>query len=145
MKYKILSVLALVLLVCSGAAMAGKGGPIAAGYWEGSGEAIYPDGTKAKIVLVQALLAQDGNFIYGGAAFSVIVGDGELVEQEGQMSGHLKGNKVKGLLGGCLPEAPECVGAGVFEGKLSGNKLTGTVLDLSDGSTSYITLYRLAD
>lgn len=145
MKYKILAILALVLLVFSGAVMAGKGGPIASGYWEGSGEAIYPDGTKADIVLVQALLAQDGNFIFGGAAFSVIVGDGELDTQEGQMSGHLKGNKLKGLLGGCLDEAPDCIGAGVFEGKLSGNKLSGTVRDLSDGSTSFITLYRVSD
>jgi hypothetical protein len=145
MKYKILSILALLLLVFSGAALAGKGGPIAAGYWEGSGEAIYPDGTKANIVLVQALLAQDGNFIHGGAAFSVIIGDADPVTQEGQMSGHLRGNKVKGLLGGCFGDAPNCVGAGVFEGKLSGNRLTGTVLDLSDGSTSVITLYRVAD
>jgi hypothetical protein len=61
------------------------------------------------------------------------------------MSGHLRGNKVKGLLGGCFGDAPNCVGAGVFEGKLSGNRLTGTVLDLSDGSTSVITLYRVAD
>lgn len=145
MKLKIFLVLSLVLLIFSGAALAGKGGPIISGYWEGAGQAIYPDGTIAEIVRVEALLAQDGNFIFGGAAFSVVINGGDPVTQEGQLSGHIRGNAVKGLLGGCFAEAPNCIGAGVFEGKLSGNKLTGTVLDLSDGSTSMITLHRFAD
>ena len=34
------------------------------------------------------------------------------------------------------------VGLGVFEGKLSGNKLTGAIRDLSDGSTAVIVLRR---
>ena len=65
--------------------------------------------------------------------------------QLGQMSAHISGNKLKGVLGGCLSEAPDCLGAAVFEGKLSGNMLRGTVMDLSDGSTSVITLHRMAD
>ena len=55
----------------------------------------------------------------------------------------MMGNKIKGVLGGCFgPPPEECLGAGTFEGKLSGNKMTGTMLDLSDGSTSYIVLRR---
>ena len=134
--------LAAVFLLSAGAAVAGKGGPIVSGAWEGTGLAIYPDGTIAEIVHVGALLFQDGNFIYGEAKFAVIIGEDDPVTNAGQMSGHISGNAVKGLLGGCFAEAPNCIGAGVFEGKLSGNKLTGTVLDLSDGSTSVITLYR---
>ena len=145
MKYKLLSILAIVLLTVAGTAVAGKGGPIIAGYWEGAGQAMYPDGTSAEIVFVGALLSQDGNFFHGGAAFIVIVGEGEPALQEGQMSGHISGNAVTGVLGGCFAEAPDCAGAGILHGKLSGNKLSGTVADLSDGSTSVITLYRVAD
>ena len=65
--------------------------------------------------------------------------------QAGQLSGHISGNAIKGVMGGCFAEAPNCIGAGIFDGKLSGNKLTGTVVDLSDGSTSAITLHRVAN
>ena len=136
--------LAAVFLLSAGAAVAGKGGPLVSGAWEGNGLAIYPDGTIAEITHVAAFLFQDGNFMHGGAEFTVVIGESDPVINEGQMSGHIKGNAVKGVLGGCFAEAPNCIGAAVFEGKLSGNKLTGTVLDLSDGSTSVITLYRNA-
>ena len=106
---------------------------------------MYPDGTSAEITLVQALLTQDGNFIYGGAEFTVIVGENDPAMQAGQLSGHISGNAIKGAMGGCFAEAPNCIGAGIFDGKLSGDKLTGTVVDLSDGSTSVITLHRIAD
>lgn len=133
------------LLMTAGAAVAGKGGPVASGYWDGAGEAMYPDGTSAEITLVQALLTQDGNFIYGGAEFTVIVGENDPVTQAGQLSGYISGNAIKGVMGGCFAEAPNCIGSGIFDGKLSGNKLTGTVVDLSDGSTSVLTLHRIAD
>jgi hypothetical protein len=145
MKYKVLSILAIALLAIAGSALAGKGGPIAAGYWQGHGQAIYPDGTSAEITFVEAILFQEGNFIHGGAAFTVVIGENDPVTQEGQMSGHIQGNALTGVMGGCFAEAPNCIGAGIFEGKLSGNKLRGTVVDLSDGSTSVITLHRLAD
>jgi len=142
---KFLKVLLIAFfLLSAGAAVAGKGGPIVTGAWEGSGQAIYPDGTIAEIILVEAFLVQDGNFIHGGAVFTVIIGENDPVANEGQLSGHISGNALKGLLGGCFADAPNCIGAGVFEGKISGNRLTGTVLDLSDGSTSVITLYRNA-
>jgi hypothetical protein len=139
------ALIAASFLLVAGNAFAGEGGPIVSGFWEGSGQAIYPDGTGADIILVQALLIQEGSFIYGDAGFIVIVGENDPTEQVGQMSGHISGNKISGLLGGCLAEAPECLGAGVFEGKISGNKLSGTIMDLSDGSTSVVTLYRLDD
>jgi len=137
--------IAVSFLLATSVAVAGKGGPIASGYWEGSGQAMYPDGTSAEITLVQTLLTQEGNFIYGEAKFIVIVGENDPSEQLGQMSGHIKGNDLTGVMGGCFTEAPDCIGKGIIEGKLSGNKLTGTVTDLSDGSTSVITLYRLTD
>ena len=137
--------LAAGLLLIAGSAVAGKGGPIVSGYWMGDGQAIYPDGTMAQIVEVAAVLTQDGNFIYGDAEFHVVINDGEPMMQQGQMSAHISGNAIKGVLGGCLGEAPNCLGAAMFEGKLSGNKLTGTVMDLSDGSTSAIILHRVID
>ena len=145
MKYKLLIILALGFLVAAGVAVAGKGGKTTAGFWVGSGEAIYPDGTGAEITLVEVLLYQDGDFIHGEAEFTVKVGEADPGTFQGQMSGHISGNSVKGIFGGCFPEAPDCLGASVFEGKLHGNKLTGTVLDLSDGSTSVLSLNRIAD
>ena len=146
MKFKLLSILALSLCVVAGAAVAGKGGPLVTGSWEGAGQAMYVDGTTAEIVFVGADLAQEGNFIHGVAGFVVFVGDNPVpVEQFAQMSGHISGNAISGIMGGCLTEAPDCLGAATFAGKLSGNQLTGTVIDLSDGSTSVVTLYRLAD
>ena len=136
---------AIGLLLMAGSAVAGKGGPIVSGYWMGDGQAIYPDGTMADIVQVAAVLTQDGPYIYGDAEFHVVINDGDPLMQQGQMSGHISGNAIKGVLGGCLGEAPNCLGAGVFHGKLSDNKLTGTVMDLSDGSTSTLTLYRMGD
>ena len=142
MKSRLLSLLAIGLLILLAPAWAGKGGPIAAGYWEGAGQAIYPDGTAAEITRVEAMLFQDGNFIFGDAEFEVIVGELPPVTQQGQMSGHLFGNEIKGVLGGCFAPAPDCLGAGTFEGKLSGNRMVGTIMDLSDGSTLVIVMHR---
>ena len=145
----LLRVLGVVgFLMTAGTVMAGNGGLGASGYWEGAGQAIYPDGTVAEITLVQVLLHQDGSFIYLHGASNIIpglIGDNEPMMQEGQMSGHISGNAIKGLMGGCLAEAPNCIGIGVFDGKFSGNRLSGTVIDLSDGSTSVITLHRMDD
>lgn len=142
MKFKLLSILAIALLIVFAPAYAGKGGPIAEGLWLGAGHAVYPDGTIAEITRVEALLSQDGNFIYGYAEFDVTIDGYQMDTQVGQMSGHLMGNKITGVLGGCEEPAPACGGAGTFDGKLSGNRMTGTMLDLSDGSTSYIVLRR---
>jgi hypothetical protein len=142
MKFKVFSILAIGLLLVFAPVYAGKGGPIAEGFWQGAGQAIYPDGTNADITRVEALLFQDGNFVYGDAEFEVVIGDQPPVTQQGQMSAHIYGNVIKGVLGGCLGPAPECQGAATFEGKLSGNKMTGTVLDLSDGSTTIMVLRR---
>ena len=145
MKYKLLAILVLGFLTAAGAAVAGKGGPIITGDWAGAGQAMYVDGTSAEIDSVFAGLYQEGNFFSGFGIFDVTVGGVPQPQQFAQISGYISGNAIKGVLGGCLAEAPDCVGAGIIEGKLSGNKLTGTVVDLSDGSTSLITLYRLTD
>lgn len=145
MKFKLLAILALGFLTVAGAAVAGKGGPIISGEWAGTGQAMYVDGTSAEIDSVFAGLYQEGNFFSGYGIFDVTVGGVPQPQQFAQISGHISGNAVTGVLGGCFTEAPDCVGAGIFEGKLSGNKLTGTVVDLSDGSTSVLTLYRLTD
>ena len=145
MKHKLLSIIALSFLLVSAAAIAGKGGPIISGYWEGSGQAMYVDGTSAEITLVSAELFQDGNFFYGFAQFEVLIGDNpEPVTHQGQMSGHIKGNAITGVLGGCITTPPDCLGGATLDGKLSGNKLWGTVVDLSDGSTSVVTLRRMS-
>ena len=140
MKYALRLVLAVAFLMTAATAVAGKGGPNVEGYWVGAGQAMYPDGLSVEILEVQAWLFQDGKFFYGDAMFTV---EGAPEPLGGQMSGHIKGNAVTGLMGVCWTEAPDCEGFGVFEGKLSGNKLSGTVVDFSDGSTSYLTLHRV--
>lgn len=144
MKSKGLSIPALTFLIVA-SAFAGKGGPKIAGYWEGTGQAMYVDGTTAEITLVTADLYQDGYFVYGTAQFTVVVGENDPDTQAGQMSGYLHGNALKGVLGGCMTTAPDCAGAGVFEGQLKGKKLTGTIIDLSDGSTSVVTLKKMSE
>jgi len=145
MRFRLLSMLALCLLFVI-RAVAGNGGPIVAGLWEGTGQAMYMDGTTAEITLVMADLYQEADFVYGVAQFTVIVGDSTVPEtQTGQMSAHIQGNAIKGVLGGCVTTAPDCVGAAIFEGRITGNKLHGTVVDLSDGSTAVVTLNRMSD
>lgn len=145
MKRKFVAVLALSILGAAGA-VAAKGGPIVAGFWAGAGQAIYMDGTIAEIAVDRVDISQVGNFVYGDSQFTVTLGDGPPQTLLGQLSGYIQGNALKGTFGGCAPDgAPDCVGAAIFDGKISGNRLSGTVVDLSDGSTGVITLYRMAD
>ena len=118
------------------------GDQVGAGQWEGTGQGIYMDGTTSQITDVTANLSQEGTFIYGTAAFTVTVGVNAPVTEAGQLSGHIQGNAIKGLFGGCTGAAPECVGAAILDGELTGNELYGTVVDLSDGSTFTLTLQR---
>ena len=144
MKRKLFAVLALSIL-CATGAFAGKGGPIIAGSWAGLGQAIYMDGTTAEIAVDFVSVYQKGNFVYGDSQFTVTIGDGSPQTLPGQLSGYIQGNVLKGTFGMCMPAAPDCIGAAVFEGKISGNMLSVTIVDLSDGSTSAVTLYRTAD
>lgn len=146
MKRKLTAVLALSILGAAGA-FAGNGGPVAAGDWEGLGQAIYMDGTTAEIVVDSVTIFQEGNFVYGNAKFTVKVGGGDPQELPGiSLSGYIHGNVLKGTFGFCMSVAPpDCVGAAIFEGRIAGNTLSGTAVDLSDGSTSVVTLHRIAD
>lgn len=122
--------------------LSGGDGQVAAGQYEGTGQGIYMDGTTSVITDVTANIFQDDTFIYGMAAYTVTVGVNDPVTLGGQLSGHIQGNAIKGLFGGCTGPAPECVGAAIFEGELTGDELLGTVVDLSDGSTFTLTLQR---
>jgi len=122
--------------------LSGGDGLVAAGQYVGTGQGIYMDGTTSEITDVTANVSQDGNFIYGTAAFTVRVGVNDPVMQGGQLSGHIQGDAIKGLFGGCTGPAPDCVGAAIFDGKLTGSELFGTVVDLRDGSTFTLTLQR---
>jgi len=122
--------------------LSGGDGQVAAGQYEGTGQGIYMDGTTSEITDVTADVSQEGNFIYGTAQYTVRVGVNDPVMQVGQLSGHIQGNAIKGLFGGCTGAAPECVGAAILDGELTGNELYGTVVDLSDGSTFTLTLQR---
>ncbi len=144
MKYHYPIICALALMLATGSVIADKGGREITGYWTGNGMAMYVDGTTAEITSVEADLIQDGQFIYGIASFDVLVGDATEPEtQQGQISAYLDGKTIKGVLGGCITEAPDCVGAGTFEGSLRGGTMRGVVVDLSDGSTSVVEMVRV--
>jgi len=146
MKRTFLTLLTSALLCIPGVTIAGSDEPTTEGFWVGDGRAMYVDGTQATISSISALLFQDEKYFHGFAQFEVWIGDAtQPVIQEGQISGHLSGNAIKGVMGGCFGVAPDCLGAAVLEGKLAGDKLTGTVVDFSDGSTSTLTLHRMAD
>jgi hypothetical protein len=115
---------------------------IAAGQYAGTGQGIYMDGTTSEITDVTATVSQEGAFFYGAAAFTVTVGANAPVVQQGQMSGYIQGNVIKGVFGGCTGAAPDCFGVAIFDGTLTGDELLGTVLDLDDGSTFTLTLQR---
>ena len=122
--------------------LSGGDGQVVAGQYEGTGQGIYMDGTTSVITDVTANVSQEGTFIYGTAAFTVTVGVNDPVTQGGQLSGHIQGNAIKGLFGGCIGPAPACEGGAIFEGKLTSDELLGTVVDLTDGSTFTLTLQR---
>ena len=113
--------------------------------WTGTGEAMYMDGTTADITVDYASLTQQGNFVYGNSQFTVKVGENDPQTLPGQISGYIHGNVLKGTFGVCLTVAPDCIGAAVFEGKITGKTLSGTVIDLSDGSTGVVTLKRVSE
>ena len=120
--------------------LSGGDGQVAAGLWQGTGQGIYADGTTAEIVVTVDLYAVS-DFVYGTAGFTVDV-DGSAIEQAGQISGHIQGNAINGIFGGCMTVAPDCAGGAIFEGKVTGDELNGSVVDLNDGSTITLTLQR---
>lgn len=144
MAKKLFSIFALSIFILT-SALAGKGGPIVSGMWTGTGEAMYMDGTTADITVDYASLTQQGNFVYGNSQFTVKVGENDPQTLPGQISGYIHGNVLKGTFGVCLTVAPDCIGAAVFEGKITGKTLSGTVIDLSDGSTGVVTLKRVSE
>jgi hypothetical protein len=116
------------------------GDQVVDGQWEGSGEGIYMDGTTSDISIVTGEIFQEegSNFFYGTASLTSSVSGTQL----GQISGHIQGSAIKGVFGGCIDVAPDCFGAAIFEGKLTGDVLNATVQDLNDGSTGTLTLQR---
>ena len=138
MKRRLFSVLALSVLVAAGA-FAAKGGPIIAGAWAGWGEAIYPDGTTADIVVDRVDIYQQGNFVYGNSQISVTVDTEPPLElsQVGQLSGYIQGNVLKGAFGACLPVAPACdemlTTAGVASASTGAKPCSGAALRASSG------------
>ena len=147
MNLRLLFMLVLSLFIATGA-VAGKGGKNIAGSWEGSGTAMYVDGTTADIDVGPISISQDGAFVWGTVSLSYTVhnptGDIPVEISDGKVSGHIQGNVLKGILGFCQTVAPDCVGLSILDGKITGKgkKIEGTVTDLSDGSVSVITIQR---
>ena len=136
-------ILALNLFIVT-SAVAG-GGVNIAGTWVGEGKAMYVDGTPATITIDPASISQnEDGFVYGTVSLTYEIGE-VTISQIGQVSGYIQGNVLKGILGFCQTVAPDCVGLSILDGKITGNSMSGTVTDLSDGSVSVITLKRMSE
>lgn len=137
-------ILALNLFLVT-SAVAGPGGINISGTWKGAGQAMYVDGNTATIAIDPVSISQtDDGFVYGTVSLTYEIG-GVTTSQTGQVSGHIQGNVLKGILGFCQTVAPDCVGLSILDGKITGNSMSGTVTDLSDGSVSVITLKRMSE
>ena len=141
MSLRTIFTLALSLLI--GTSAVAGGGVNIAGTWVGTGKAMYVDGTTATITINPASISQEDGFVYGVVSLTYEIG-GVTTSQAGQVSGHIQGNVLRGIFGGCAGAAPNCQGASILDGKITGNTMSGTVTDLSDGSVSVITLKRMA-
>ena len=136
-------ILALNLLIVT-SAVAG-GGVNIAGTWVGEGQAMYVDGNTATITIDPASISQnEDGFVYGTVSLTYEIGE-VTISQIGQVSGYIQGNVLKGIFGGCPAPAPSCIGVSILDGKITGNSMSGTVTDLSDGSVSVITLKRMSE
>lgn len=136
-------ILALSLFVVT-SAVAGPGGINIAGTWVGTGKAMYVDGTTATITIDPASISQEDGFVYGVVSLTYEIG-GVTTSQQGQVSGHIQGNNLKGIFGFCQTVAPDCKGVSILDGKITGKSMSGIVTDLNDGSVSVITLKRIAE
>jgi hypothetical protein len=141
MSLRPICILALSLFI--GTSAVARGGINIAGTWVGEGKAMYVDGTTATIKIDPVSISQENDFVYGTVSLTYEIG-GVTTSQGGQISGHIQGNALTGILGGCAGAAPNCQGASILDGKITGNRMSGTVTDLSDGSVSAITLKRMA-
>lgn len=124
----------VVLMLASG--IAGAAG--LDGNWSGTADAIYPDGTVVAGINFDGTVNQDpsweglfqGNFIFTipsvGATSGLVTG---FIGADGKFSG---------LLSVVLTAGDPPVAVAVVEGKLSGNRITATTRDFSDGTTSVL-------
>ncbi len=112
------------------------------GTWEGTGQAVFPDGTIIGGITFVGTAEQDETTGLFSAIFTFTFIDpstGHEVSQNAFATGHAtKNGKLTGLLSALIDQDAPPVAFAVFEGKVSGNKITGVVRDFNDTSTSVL-------
>jgi hypothetical protein len=102
-----------------------------AGVWTGDGEAILPNGDICYVNPIEGTVFQKGTLIYGTFDFTVESGNcpgGSGISFTGNISA---GNQIKAVL-----SVEDFGGIGVLDAKLMGKKISGVLVDFSDGSTT---------
>lgn len=112
------------------------------GDWNGSAEAIYPNGDRVAGLIFDGTINQEpGSGLFYGNFTYTLPGFGQIA---GVVTGFVgNGGKVSGLLSAVLDEGEPPVAVATVEGKLKGNKLVAVTRDFSDGTTSILTAYRV--
>ena len=112
------------------------------GDWNGSAEAIYPNGDCVAGLLFDGTINQEpGSGLFYGNFTYTVPGIGQI---SGVFTGYVdNGGKVSGLLSVVMGESEPPMAVATVEGKLKGNKLVAVTRDFSDGTTSILTAYRM--
>lgn len=112
------------------------------GDWNGSAEAIYPDGTRVAGLIFDGMINQEaGSGLFYGSFTYTLPGIGQI---SGVITGYIGDDgELSGLLS--LVPAPGAtpIAVATAEGKLKGNKIVAVTRDFSDGTTSILTAYRV--
>jgi hypothetical protein len=113
------------------------------GNWAGTADAIYPDGTVVAGINFDGTVNQDPswNGLFQGSFTFTIPSVGATT---GLVTGFIGADgKFSGLLSVILSAGDPPVAVAVVEGKLSGNRITATTRDFSDGTTSVLWAFRV--
>lgn len=112
------------------------------GIWRGEAEAIYPNGDSlAGLQFDGTIYQQEESGLFYGSFTYTLPGLGQI---SGAITGYIaRGGEFSGLLSAFLSEGDPPTAVALVDGKLTGNKITATTRDFSDGTTSLLKASRV--
>jgi len=138
----VFSVTLFVLVFMSGSALAGT--PNLLGRWEGSGRAIFMDGTVAELSTKIVFTIQDGNLFTASFLFRIEPGGDFWLECPVRVNGHISRNNI---IGGVVQQTDIYVDlpVAIFDAEWRGENIRGVVRDLEDMSTAHFEVRWVSD
>ena len=135
----VFSVTLFVLVFMSGSALAGP--PNLLGTWEGSGRAIFMDGTVVELSTRIVFLKQDGNLFAASFSFVEPGVGGWLVCPSFATGDTSQGNTMRGVVQQTYVDIP----IATFDAILAGKTIRGVVRDFEDISTAHFEVRWVSD